>query len=117
LSAVPFNRSPLTTANRSAPVRLVGYGVNSHANTGAGTKRTVTTTVDAISALLVQIGSSSRQTCHGDSGGPALQTIGGVATIIGVTSFGSDRSATNVCFGGGFDTRVDDYLPFITAHL
>jgi secreted trypsin-like serine protease len=73
--------------------------------------------VDAITSLFVQIGSSSRQTCHGDSGGPALQTIGGVETIVGVTSFGSDRSANNVCFGGGFDTRVDDYAPFIAAHL
>jgi secreted trypsin-like serine protease len=117
LPAVPFNRNPLTAASGAAPVRLVGYGVNTHADTGAGTKRTVTTTVDSISALLIQIGRSSRQTCHGDSGGPALQTIGGVETIVGVTSFGSDRSATNVCFGGGFDTRVDDYVSFITAHL
>lgn len=117
LPPVSFNRSPLTSANQSLPVRLVGYGASTHTNTGAGTKRTVTTTVDAVSSLFVKIGSSSQQTCHGDSGGPALQTINGVDTIIGITSFGSDNSSTDVCFGGGYDSRVDQYSSFIAAHL
>jgi len=117
LPPVAFNRAPLTSANLSQPVRLVGYGTNSHSNTGAGTKRTVTTTVDAFNSLLVQIGNSSQQTCHGDSGGPAFQKINGVDTIIGVTSFGRDNSSTSVCFGGGYDTRVDRYTAFITAHM
>ena len=117
LPPVAFNRSPLTGTNQSLPVRLVGYGASSHTNTGAGTKRAVTTTIDAISSQFVKIGSSSQQTCHGDSGGPALQTINGVDTIIGITSFGSDHSSTDVCFGGGFDSRVDQYSSFIAAHL
>ena len=117
LPPVAFNRNPLTTANQNLPVRLVGYGASTHTNTGAGTKRAVTTTVDSISSMFVKIGSSSQQTCHGDSGGPALQTINGVDTIIGITSFGSDNSSTNVCNGGGYDSRVDQYSAFITAHL
>lgn len=71
----------------------------------------------AANMLLVQIGSSNRQTCHSDSGGPAVQTLNGQTTIIGVTSFGTDNSATSVCFGGGVDTRVDAGLPFIDSHL
>jgi len=117
LPPVAFNRNPLTTANQSLPVRLVGYGASTHTNTGAGTKRAVTTTVDSISSLFVKIGSSSQQTCHGDSGGPALQTVNGVDTIIGITSFGSDNSPSNVCLGGGYDSRVDQYSSFIAAHL
>jgi secreted trypsin-like serine protease len=116
LSGVPsiaVNRSHTLT---NAAVKLVGFGTNTHSNTGAGTKRTVTTSITASNSLLVQIGNSSRQTCHGDSGGPAFQTLNGVQTIIGVTSFGSDNSATSVCFGGGVDTRVDAVLAFIDAN-
>jgi secreted trypsin-like serine protease len=114
LASLPFNLNP-TLFN--LPVRLVGYGSNTHANTGAGTKRQVTTNPVAANALLVQIGNSNMQTCHGDSGGPAFQTLGGVETIIGVTSFGSDNSPTSVCFGGGIDTRVDAVAAFIFANL
>jgi secreted trypsin-like serine protease len=117
LTPVPFNQAPLTDANLRVPVRLVGYGVSTHQATGAGTKRSVTTSVDYFDNALVEIGSSSQQTCHGDSGGPALQVINGVETVIGVTSFGMDKSATNVCFGGGYDTRVDTYRDFVNAHL
>jgi len=114
LAPIPYNRSHTLT---NVPVRLVGYGTNTHSNTGAGTKRQVTTSIDAFNSLLVQIGSSSQQTCHGDSGGPAFQTLNGVQTIIGTTSYGSDRSSTSVCFGGGVDTRVDAVLSFIDSHL
>lgn len=117
LAPIPVNQIPLATSNRDLDVRVVGYGADSHRATGAGTKRSVTTRVKAISSLFVQIGSSNQQSCHGDSGGPALQMIGGVETIIGVTSFGLDRSPTNVCFGGGYDTRVDVYADFVRAHL
>ncbi|HYP76905.1 MAG TPA: trypsin-like serine protease [Polyangiaceae bacterium] len=117
LMPVPFNRSALTSSSLSTPVRLVGYGSSTHLNSGAGIKRTVTTSLDAITTALVKIGASNQQTCHGDSGGPALQNIGGVETIIGVTSFGSDPSPNDVCEGGGYDTRVDVYSSFINAHL
>jgi secreted trypsin-like serine protease len=114
LPPIPYNRSHTVSG---LPVRLVGYGTNTHADTGAGTKRQALTRIVGSNPLLVQIGSSSSQTCHGDSGGPALQFLGGVETIIGVTSFGTDNSATSVCFGGGFDTRVDSVLAFIDSHL
>jgi secreted trypsin-like serine protease len=52
------------------------------------------------------------QTCHGDSGGPAFQG----SAVVGVTSFGSDQSATSVCFGGGFHCRVDADAAFINAN-
>ena len=117
LKPVPYNTAALPSSTLSTSVRLVGYGSNTHANAGAGTKRTVTTSVDDYSSLLVHIGLSSKQTCHGDSGGPALQTINGVETVIGVTSFGSDASASNVCNGGGYDTRIDRYSSFINGHL
>ena len=117
LTPIPFNKKALTSSSVGTSIRIVGYGSNKHANTGAGTKRQATTKIDAIDSLTIQIGTSSKQTCHGDSGGPAFQKINGVDTIVGITSFGSDRSDTSVCFNGGFDTRVDDYVTFINAHL
>lgn len=117
LKPIPFNTKALPSSSVSTTVRLVGYGASNHQNTGAGTKRSVTTTIGAVTSALIKIGTSSQQTCHGDSGGPAFQTLNGVETIVGVTSFGSDTSNTNVCNGGGYDTRVDVYSSFISAHL
>jgi secreted trypsin-like serine protease len=117
LAPLPINRTALGNANLGIPVRLVGYGTNTHGNTGAGTKRTVTTRLDDFSNLLAHIGNSGQQTCHGDSGGPAFQVLNGVERIIGVTSFGSDFSATQVCFQGGQDTRVDRMLSFIDGQM
>jgi secreted trypsin-like serine protease len=101
---------------QNVPTRLVGYGSNTHANTGAGTKRMVTTVLDAANALLAQFGNSNMQTCHGDSGGPAFQVFGGREVIVGTTSFGQDQSPTSVCFGGGVDDRTDAFAAFINAN-
>lgn len=97
--------------NTGLPVRLVGYGSNTHANGGVGTKRQVTVSIIGAN-ILIQDGNSNQQTCHGDSGGPAFQG----ANVVGVTSFGSDQSATSVCFGGGFHVRVDADTAFINAN-
>ena len=100
------------TLNRNATVRIVGYGSNTHANGGVGTKRQATVSIVAANNVLLQDGTSTRQTCHGDSGGPAFQG----ANVVGVTSFGNDRSATSVCFGGGFHCRIDADANFINAN-
>lgn len=116
LTPIPVNKTALSSANVGASVRIVGYGASTHTNTGAGTKRTATTTIGAVGSTLLQIG-SAQQTCHGDSGGPALMKIGGVETIIGVTSYGYDKTTTDVCYGGGYDTRADAYKTFIAKYL
>lgn len=100
------------TFNAGAQVRIVGYGSNTHANGGVGTKRQATVSVVASNNVLFQDGTSNRQTCHGDSGGPAFQG----ANVVGVTSFGQDNSATSVCFGGGFHCRIDVDANFINAN-
>ena len=64
----------------------------------------------------IHIGDSDTQTCHGDSGGPAFQTINGREVIVGITSFGTDTRA-EVCINGGFDTRVDSVLSFIDSEV
>jgi secreted trypsin-like serine protease len=112
ITPLPFNRAPLSRNLIGQSVRLIGYGVNVQGpvQTGAGTKRTVTTKLDDVSDQLLRIGNLNKQTCNGDSGGPALMNINGVVTIVGVTSFGRQ-----FCVGreGGFDTRVDAQLGFL----
>lgn len=111
-ATLPFPVCGRGAVNLGASVRLVGYGTNTHSNTGSGTKRQATVSIVAANSLLIQDGNSNTQTCHGDSGGPAFQG----ANVVGVTSFGSDNSPTSVCFGGGFHVRVDADTAFINAN-
>jgi len=116
LTPIAFNRTAYSDALAAQPIRIVGYGTNNHFGAGAGTKRTATTSVNDFDDNFIDIGSTGRQTCHGDSGGPAFQTVNGVETVVGITSFGQDLLFFQ-CFGGGSDTRVDVVADFIAAHL
>ncbi len=109
---VPWNGSAFTQSMTTTPTRLVGYGASSGTGAGYGTKRQATTYADSFNSVLLHIGNSQRQTCTGDSGGPAFMKIGGVETLIGVTSFGYAG-----CVYGGYDTRVDVYRSQIQSWL
>ena len=111
-ATLPFPVCGRGAVNVGQTVRLVGYGTNTHANTGSGTKRQVTVSIVGSNGVLIQDGNSNQQTCHGDSGGPAFQG----SNVVGVTSFGSDQSQTSVCFGGGYHVRVDADTAFINAN-
>jgi V8-like Glu-specific endopeptidase len=113
LTPFPFNKSPVDQSMVGQPVRLIGYGLSDAATqSGAGTKRQLTTTLDDFDNLLLHIGDTGMDSCEGDSGGPALMKINGVDTIMGVTSFGNQD-----CSGGGYYTRIDDYTSFINQYL
>src|SRR5439155_10728910 len=88
-------------------------------DTSAGTKRVTTTSLSRVSSRLLEFDDTSHNTCEGDSGGPAQVTVGGLETIVGVTSFG--EQSPSYCDGHGFDTRVDIYAadfvqPFIAMY-
>lgn len=110
-NVLPFPTCGLGALNTAASLRIVGYGSNTHTNTGVGTKRQATVSIVGFNSLLVQDGTSSQQTCHGDSGGPAFQG----ANVVGVTSFGQD-APPQVCFNGGYHCRVDANLAYINAN-
>jgi secreted trypsin-like serine protease len=113
LPTIPFNKSPVDQSMIGQPARLIGYGLSdAAAQSGAGTKRQLTTTLDDFDNLLLHIGDTGMDSCSGDSGGPALMKINGVETIMGVTSFGNQD-----CSGGGYYTRIDDYTSFIDQYL
>lgn len=101
--------------------RVAGYGNNTTAGTGFGTKRTANVSVLSTSASdgvtegrFVKIsGSNGRQACNGDSGGPVFYVdSSGVEKIVGVTSFGYTG-----CTGGSFHTRLAAYTSFIDDYV
>ena len=88
---------------------FVGYGVSNGVNqTGAGTKRYVRMPIEGVTSTQFEYGLPGKNTCNGDSGGPAFAEINGETLLAGVTSYGD---AT--CKQYGVDTRVDAYKSFI----
>ena len=91
---------------------FVGYGVtNAATNSGAGKKRSVWITISDVSTKTFDYGDPGKNTCYGDSGGPALlKESNGSYLVAGVTSYGDQN-----CAQYGVDTRVDAFLDFIGA--
>jgi hypothetical protein len=103
VSPKPYNRLPVTNDWMGQPARVVGFGESdADAGTGAGTKRMLNVTITGFTPTDLQIGRAGHTTCFGDSGGPLFSAVGGVETIIGVTSFGGAS-----CDTIGQSARVD----------
>lgn len=89
--------------HEGATVTLVGFGEDPDADDpveSLGIKRTVDTTIQRFSAEGLEFfaGGSGRDTCKGDSGGPAfVRLANGTVRLAGITSRGSDP-----CGEGGF---------------
>jgi MYXO-CTERM domain-containing protein len=94
-------------------VVIVGFGQSD--NGGSGSKREVTTTIQAIGAQAV-IGGNGEDACQGDSGGPVYiklkSEIGGDDTwrAFGITSGGGD------CGLGGIFSLMHVAIPWIESH-
>jgi secreted trypsin-like serine protease len=109
VTPIPMNTTAFDASWVGRSLTFVGYGVTSGiTQSGGGVKRQV-------AIPIAQIGSSqfaytgSKNTCFGDSGGPALtQDAQGATVLAGVTSYGD---AT--CRSFGVDTRVDVFRTFV----
>lgn len=93
-------------------VVIVGFGVSD--NGGSGSKREVTTTIQAIGQQAV-IGGNGKDACQGDSGGPVYiqlkSEFGGDDTwrAFGITSGGAD------CGLGGIFALMHEAIPWIES--
>lgn len=89
---------------------FVGYGVTSgYSGSGAGTKRAVTMRIASVASTKFTYNDSGRNTCGGDSGGPAFFVdSAGTYHVAGVTSYGDQY-----CTSYGVDTRVDPYIGWL----
>ncbi len=110
----PVEPMPVVTAMDSSWVGrdlfFVGYGVsNGYTQTGAGIKRAVWMKISRVDATTFRYDEPKKNTCSGDSGGPAFyRDAQGNFFVAGVTSYGDER-----CVVYGVDTRIDTYLSFL----
>ncbi|WP_394844179.1 trypsin-like serine protease [Pendulispora brunnea] len=114
ITPLPINRTALDSSIVGKSSRIIGYG-----QTVSGTfnvkKYQATTSVNKLEndGHTVVVGDSTRRTCLGDSGGPALVTLNGVETIIGTNSY----TNTSGCTEPSHFQRVDVYKSFIDSYL
>lgn len=100
----------ITSAWVGVDLLHVGYGVsNGSTQTGGGTKRAVVMPITQVSSSTFRYGGNGRNTCNGDSGGPALyRNSSGQYLVAGVTSYGDQY-----CTSYGVNTRADVFLSFL----
>jgi hypothetical protein len=106
IAPVRLNDTPLTSDDVGRDVRHVGFGVTDDSTSeGGGTKRTVTYSLNRVDPVLIYSGGSGKQTCTGDSGGPAFMKVGtqSTETVVGIVSDGPDCNLSQ----DGWDNRVD----------
>jgi secreted trypsin-like serine protease len=89
---------------------FVGYGITSGYGSGEGVKRSVTMPIDQVWQSQFEYQTHGKNTCNGDSGGPAYAKVGSDYFVAGVTSYG-DAACTQY----GVDTRVDVYASFLAG--
>ena len=89
----PIGPLPILVSQLSLPGQefsIFGYGTN---NTGqVGELKSAEFTIEAIengNLIATFAGSNNVSICGGDSGGPAVQVVNGITTLIGVNSFGT----------------------------
>ena len=109
---VPWLQTPPAAALAGQSIRIVGFGTTSAGDTMPVRKRSGATVIDSADAATFAFHAMPSQTCKGDSGGPAFAQIGGVETLIGVTSQG-DAS----CLASATDTRVDAHATFLLGFI
>ena len=90
---------------------FVGYGLTSGNGTG-GQKRAVEIPISAVRPNELEYSDPQRNTCSGDSGGPALMNIDGALHLVAVTSAGDAD-----CTEWGVNIRTDAFASFLEPFL
>lgn len=110
VAPIALNERALTNDDVGRSVRHVGFGVTDASGAGSGTKREVTYNVREVRPYTMESGATGRQTCSGDSGGPAFMVMadGEPEKVAGVVSYGDQY-----CTLEGWDGRVDAALTWL----
>jgi len=88
---------------------FVGYGTTSGTSRQSGQKRAVTIALSQVSSTTFRYDDPNKNTCYGDSGGPAFFIdSSNQYWLAGVTSWGDQG-----CNQFGVDTRTDAYRDFL----
>ncbi len=111
VTPMPYNHAAMDSSWIGKPVTIVGYGMtNGYAQTGSGTKRKLDTSIKGVHGGVLDIGGPGGTSCQGDSGGPTLMMIGGVETVIGISSYGYQH-----CVAEGSYSRAELCAPWIDS--
>ena len=92
-------------------LRLIGFGVTDEAAQDAFIKREADNRLAELLSTRFTVsgsGAGHGNICHGDSGGPALVEVAGVAVLVGVASAGIPPCGTVAYF-----SRVDAYVAWL----
>jgi endonuclease G len=127
----PLQMITAAELNAAEETTLVGFGNNDVNSTmGFGLKRQVSVPIDSIrrkptddlaaaeslfgfdADLEFVAGGGGRDSCNGDSGGPAYVVVNGAKRVAGLTSRAADN-ATHPCGEAGIYTRVDSNAGFV----
>ncbi|AQV96526.1 hypothetical protein BJN34_21915 [Cupriavidus necator] len=111
--ATMYQSSPTWDDIRDKKISLlfVGFGFNVVAGdqVGLGIKREGQWQISRVNPKTIQFSVPGKNTCHGDSGGPAFVESGNMLRLAAVTS-GGDSACTQ-----GIETRVDAYQPWLNG--
>jgi secreted trypsin-like serine protease len=95
---------------KSTNFTFVGYGLTGGFVDDSGVKRSVQIPMNQLFDNKFSYQKLNRNTCSGDSGGPALAYYEAKQYIVGTTSYGDSD-----CKLFGVDMRTDVYLPFFES--
>lgn len=110
---LPVATAPLPASIAGAEARIVGYG-ETHYDDPSYVRLEAVTKIAAVDAGdTLTVGDAIHRSCVGDSGGPALSTIDGVETIVGVDSY-ADLAG---CLEPAHYRRTDTYAAFLAPYL
>ena len=104
-------RSPLP-ASPSQVLHFAGYGFTDPEKTIDGEKHCVDMQPEAGCGAVFYYAVPGKQTCNGDSGGPAYLDVNGKPMLAGLTSWGDPD-----CSSYGVDVDVGYYATWIDKHL
>lgn len=110
---IPLSSHAFVNGDQGAPVRVVGFGVTSETGQDSGLKRQAMTQVVEWDSEFVYLDGSLKDTCYGDSGGPAFMTFDGVEQVVGATSFGTAECGSDM----SGETRVDVFHDWIVGYM
>ena len=105
-------RTQSLVGKEGTPITFVGFGQSSIYNpNSSGTKMKVSSTIGDVNSQgfwNFTTPSNPKNTCSGDSGGPALMSVGGTEEVVSVVSSGDAQ-----CTQNGWNTRVDIHASWI----
>ena len=111
VATIPARLAPISADIVGKKALFVGFGLTVQ-NGDGGEKRSVEIPIAEVNDFFVGYATPYKNTCNGDSGGPALMDLGSGLEVIGVTSYGDADCSEN-----GYNTRSDVFADWIQPWL